>query len=173
MSDQDLAAPEPPYFPVSTTKLVVMTLCTFGLYEVYWFYKNWSLIKKRDAVEIMPFWRAFFSIFFCHGCFKHIQTTADKLGVKSFSAEGMAAGWVIASLLWRLPDPFWLVSMCALLFLLPVQNTVNEINAAAAPGHEPNSGFGGLNIVGVVVGGLLLVLGVVGAFMPDAAALPK
>lgn len=173
MSDQDLAAPEPPYFAVSTTKLVVMTICTFGLYEVYWFYKNWCLIKKRDAPAIMPFWRAVFSIFFCHGCFKHIQTAADKLGVKTFNADAMAAGWILTSIMWRLPDPYWLVSMCALLFMLPVQNAANEVNAAAEPGHEPNSSFGGLNIAGIVVGGLLFVLGVVGAFMPEAAAVPR
>jgi len=173
MSDQDLSAPEPPYFAVSTTKLVVMTLCTFGLYEVYWFYKNWSLIKKRDSSELRPFWRAVFSIFFCHGCFKDIQTAADKLGVKTFSADAMAAGWVLASITWRLPDPYWLVSMCSILFMLPVQNAANEINAAAAPGHEPNASFGGWNILGVVAGGLVFVLGLVGAFMPDAAALPQ
>ncbi len=173
MTDQEAAPPKPLYFPVSTTKLVVMSLCTFGLYEVYWFYKNWCLIKQRDSSEIKPFWRTLFALIFCHACFKDIQTTADKLGTQTFNADIMAVGWILTSLLWRLPDPYWLVSVGALLFMLPVQNAVNEINAAAAPGHDPNTRFGGWNIAGVVVGGLLFVLGLVGAFIPDAAAVPQ
>jgi hypothetical protein len=31
----------PIYFPVSTLKLVVLATCTFGLYEIYWFYRHW------------------------------------------------------------------------------------------------------------------------------------
>lgn len=29
-----------PYFSVSVRKLVVMSLCTFGLYDLYWFYQQ-------------------------------------------------------------------------------------------------------------------------------------
>jgi hypothetical protein len=31
----------PMYFPVSRLKLAVMSTCTLGIYELYWFYKNW------------------------------------------------------------------------------------------------------------------------------------
>ncbi len=174
MTEQnDAARPELPYFSVSTTKLLVMTLCTFGLYELYWFYKNWSLIKKRDSLTIRPFWRAAFAVFFCHGCFKDVRDGAEKRGLpNNFNADGMAAGWILTTILWRLPDPYWLVTHCAVLFLLPVQAAANEINRKDFPDHEINSRFTAMNIFGVVVGGLLLILGVVGTFMPDAA-LPK
>lgn len=35
----------PYYFPVSNTKLVLMSLATLGFYELYWFYKNWVFVK--------------------------------------------------------------------------------------------------------------------------------
>ena len=74
MSEQnDAAPPELPYFSVSNRKLLVMTLSSFGLYGLYWFYKNWTIIQKRDSAAIRPFWRAFFAPFFCHPCFKDIQ----------------------------------------------------------------------------------------------------
>ena len=38
----------PLYFPVSNTKLVLLSVCTLGLYEFYWFYKNWALVKERE-----------------------------------------------------------------------------------------------------------------------------
>ena len=56
----DIIAP-PMYFPVSLLKLVIMSTCTFGIYELYWFYRNWCFVRTREAPEIMPFWRAFFS----------------------------------------------------------------------------------------------------------------
>lgn len=37
---------QPYYVAVSSTKLVVMSLCTFSLYELYWFYENWVLVCK-------------------------------------------------------------------------------------------------------------------------------
>ena len=39
----------PLYFPVSTTKLIVMSVCSFGLYESYWFYKHWKQIKDNSG----------------------------------------------------------------------------------------------------------------------------
>lgn len=175
MNEQnDAARPELPYFSVSTTKLLVMTFCTFGLYEVYWFYKNWSLIKKRDSLNIRPFWRAFFSIFFCHACFEDIHAGAEKLGLqKNFSAAALSAGWILATIAWRLPDPYWLLTYCAVLFMIPVQGVANEINRSASPDHEINSRYGGWNIFGIVVGGIMFLLSLVGAFMPNAPALPQ
>jgi hypothetical protein len=29
-----------PYFAVSLLKLTVMSICTFGIYDLYWFHKN-------------------------------------------------------------------------------------------------------------------------------------
>ncbi len=175
MTDQIEAAPaELPYFSVSNRKLLVMTLSTFGLYGLYWFYQNWTLIKKRDALAIKPFWRAFFAPFFCHPCFKDIQDAAEKRGLpKNFDANAMAVGWFLATVLWRLPDPYWLVTHFAVFFMLPVQTAANEINRHDFPGHEVNSRFSGLNILGVVVGGLFLALSIAGTLMPDVAAAPQ
>jgi hypothetical protein len=47
-----------------------------------------------------------------------------------------------------------------------VQAAVDQINLKLAPGADPNARFSGLNIFGMVIGGLLLVLGIVGSFLP-------
>jgi len=51
----------PIYFPVSPLKLVVLATCTFGLYEIYWFYRHWGVVRERHNSGIMPFARAFFA----------------------------------------------------------------------------------------------------------------
>jgi hypothetical protein len=68
-----IARDQPSCFPVSLMKLTVMSIVTLGLYELYWFYKNWTLIKERGKLEIAPFWRAFFAYFFCYQCFSPLQ----------------------------------------------------------------------------------------------------
>ncbi len=62
-NDSDITKEEakPLFFPVSITKLIILSICTIGIYEVYWFYKNWEIIKQREYSKISPFWRAIFS----------------------------------------------------------------------------------------------------------------
>jgi hypothetical protein len=78
-----LASNQAPCFPVSLLKLTVMSICTFGIYEAYWFYKNWNLIKQRRRSNIAPFWRAFFAYFFCYQCFDEIRQEARKRDLTS------------------------------------------------------------------------------------------
>jgi hypothetical protein len=157
----------PMYFPVSVVKLAVMSLCTFGIYELYWFYKNWSAIQERGEPEIMPFGRAFFAPFFCYSLFSKIRATAKSRAIQDPVPAGpLAAGWIIFTILGRLPDPYWLVSMLSIAFLLPVQEAVNEINATASPEHDPNRTFTRWNVAAIVAGGLFLALILVAEFLP-------
>jgi hypothetical protein len=52
------------------------------------------------------------------------------------------------------------------LFLLPVQNAANAINATIDPEHDRNNKFSLWNKVAIVIGGLTVILAVVGAFLP-------
>lgn len=156
----------PLYFPVSPLKLLVLSTCTLGIYELYWFYKNWRLLQERERSDIMPVGRAIFAHFFCYSLFKRVELTAEVQRVqKTIAAGPLAAGWIILTLLARLPDPYWLVSFGAVFFLLPVQSAVNEINLVVSPQHNPNRNFTGWNIVAVVIGGLFLILVVAGTFI--------
>lgn len=161
-------ASAPMYFPVSASKLVVMSICTLGVYQIYWFYKNWRLVKERENSDIMPAMRAIFAYFFCYSLFKKIRDTAEsqKLTV-SFDASGMAAGWVIVSLLWRLPDPYWLITYANVFFIMHVQSVANAINRAANPDHDPNNRYSGWNIAAIVIGGIIFALAIIGTFFPE------
>ncbi len=50
-----------PQFAVSVGKFAVMSLCTFGFYELYWAYKHWDAMRRREQERLSPFWRAFFA----------------------------------------------------------------------------------------------------------------
>lgn len=161
------AAPTPPFFAVSLFKLVVMSACTAGFYELYWFYRQWQRIREREGSRIMPFWRAFFAVFFCYACFARIRDFGNANGLVSRLRAGLlAAGWVITTMLWRLPDPYWWTSSLSVLFLLPAQEQANRINSATCPVHERNAHFTVWNWIVVVLGGGFMVLALIGTFAP-------
>jgi hypothetical protein len=155
------------YFSVSKLKLVVLSLVTFGLYEIYWFYKNWKLVKIRTGQNIRPFWRAVFAIFFCYSLFKSVKQSAHSLGIPCQMSPGLlACVYIVLSATWRLPDPLWLVGLLAFLPLVSVQGVINEVNLKGTHGHEPNDRFTWGNIAVILIGGLFLLLSVIGALVP-------
>jgi len=157
----------PVYFSVSPLKLILLSVCSFGFYELYWFYANWHLIKNREKLNIRPIWRAIFTILFCYQCFNRIRTTAQSLNpVKSFPAGPLTAVYIVLILTSRFPDPYWLLSFFSVLCLLPVQSAVNQINRTVNPAFRENDRFTPWNIVVVVLGGLVFLLAAVGSFLP-------
>jgi hypothetical protein len=159
---------KPLYFPVSRSKLIVMSLCTFGIYETYWFYKNWQCIKDREVKRIRPFWRAIFSVLFCHSLFKSIQNSGTSRGlVLDISPGWLAIGYLGLSVAWRLPDPLLLVSMFTFLPLLPAQDLINRLNEKMGFNRIRNDHFSGKNIAVIILGGILFFCAIIGTFMPQ------
>jgi hypothetical protein len=154
----EAAAAEPPFFSVSVTKLVVLSICTFGLYEVYWFYENWKRLNQRQRRGWVPMGRAMLAMFFCYPFFKLVKDAGNKVNAGDLPAAQLAGGFIIASLCCLLPSPYLIVSDLTVFFLVPVQRIANRVNAIEAPGRDANDRFSAGNIATVVIGGLLLVL---------------
>jgi amino acid permease len=123
--------------------LIIMSIVSFGLYEMYWFYKNWSYIKERENLDIRPFARGWFGIFYCHSLLRHIHEDkeARSVQVPSFSPNGLATGWVvlliIAIIVSRAPGIAASIISAfipSFLFLVPAQNYVNSVNRRRIPG---------------------------------------
>ena len=88
----------PTYFAVSPLKLLVMSTCTLGLYEIYWYYKHWCSVKEREKSDIAPLGRAFFAFIFCYSLFKRIQATGQSHNIPRTIAPGpLAAGFILLS----------------------------------------------------------------------------
>lgn len=172
--DSQLAEDNTPYyFPVSITKLILMGFATLGYYELYWFYKNWVIVKERENSDIRPFWRAIFAIFFTSPLFKQINSSASDFQVHgSFNPGRLAAAWVALRLVGLLlPAPFSLVFFFSALVLLPVQRVVNQINSQASPAHDPNARFSLANYLIISFVGFWLLFGLAGALLPSSDAI--
>ena len=131
------------FFPVSLTKLAVMSLATCGWYSIYWFYKNWKMIKDRENSDIWPVGRAFFAIFFWYALFKRVRDYEGQHDYPKLLAAGpLAIVLVLCAILpYLLPIPWNMLGFLSFLFLLVVQSHVNHINMTVAPDHDPNGNF--------------------------------
>ncbi len=157
------------FFQVSVKKLVIMFFVTMGLYQIYWFYKHWSIVQERECSTIWPIARAIFSLFFCYGLFGRIYDSASAQGITlRVPAGGIAILYILGTVFVYLPDDFWVwVSFIVVPFSLAlIQDTANKLCVMITPNLDRNSNFSGWNILAIVTGGLLLLLAAIGSFFP-------
>ena len=156
------------FFAVGTTKLWIMGLTTLGIYELYWFYKQWKCAARVSNENLWAWARALFFPFTAYSLFKRMQAHGAKHEVQLTGIGGLAALVFVLNIAWRLPDPWWLVSLFAFVPLVTVQKAVNAINARVAPDADENRRLTAGNIVAVLFGGAITALAVLGTLMPQA-----
>lgn len=166
-----------PFFAVSQSKLLVMLLFTFGLYSIYWFYKNWEHIEKLEKKNIFPPLRAFFSVLWCYSCFSSIRDFGDKFALKkAFSPGSLAVAYIFISLVLNLissNNGSIIIDLLLIFFLwgifFPIQAYVNELNHKIVPRHNSNSKLTLWNWIIIITVMLLIILNIIGSFDPEAA----
>lgn len=160
------ALPEIGLHPMSEVKLALLSLATLGLYELYWFYRNWKLRKQVRKSDVSPFWRAFFAPIFAFSLFEDVLSEARRVRVSvGWSAGELGVAFLLLSAAWRLPDPYWMVTLLSFVPLVLVQRVINKANAKSANPGPVNQSYSVLNVVGIVLGGLVLLLGIIGTFV--------
>jgi hypothetical protein len=160
-----------PQFAVSLTKFAVMSLCTFGVYELYWAYKHWDAQRRREQEDLSPFWRSFFAPLWGFSLLPRLGRITGAYGrPATWSGSALALAYFLLCASWRLPDPLWLVTLLSFLPLLVVQRSINQLNAAVAPDASHNDSYSGLNVVMIIIGGLCLALAILGTLYHPAEA---
>ncbi|UYZ64284.1 hypothetical protein [Hymenobacter weizhouensis] len=154
---------------ISSSKFILLCLLTCGLYALYWQYKAWRFLKQWQQSDIWPAVRAIFSIFTVYELLKTLQRFANRQSIPAdYRAGNLAAGYIILSLLSRLPDPFWLISLLAFACLLPAYNVFTtallvseEVQAVEQPGFNTRQWL----LIGVF--GLFWLLALWGLTLPE------
>lgn len=178
--EADVTAPagdEPRYYIVAPFKFILLSVLTFTLYFVYWFYKNWQRIKIDDNDDIWPPARAFFYIFFTHSLFTDVQERFKTLGRKWDWQPGLLATlFIIVTLVGNIIDRFIpydtypLLSsllplgstLLATFLLLPAQKAINAVCGDDA--GNSNSKLTVANWVWMVLGGIFWLLILIGTY---------
>jgi hypothetical protein len=174
------------FYVVSLYKLTLLFFLTAGMYQLYWFYKNWSGIKDRGTyagtgdADIWPIPRAIFSIFYVHSLFHKVDDYAtEKERPLAWSADSLATPLMLVILVSNICDrlsykgigsPY--TDILALLLLVPMyfgfRKAQGYINAACddAAGIS-NSEFTGANWAWMIIGGIFWLLIIAGFVLPD------
>jgi hypothetical protein len=161
-----------PFYCVSPAKLSILSFATIGLYELYWFYRNWALIRARSGRDISPFWRGVFAIFYCHALATTVDSAAKSVNVPERLRPGLvAAGYAALLVTQRLPDPWWLVCLFSFVPLIPIAVQIRRVHEAMRPGFEGMVGWGGWSLATLAVGGAFTSLLVAVSFGPPTRAL--
>ncbi|MGH7537523.1 MAG: hypothetical protein ACREMF_02725 [Gemmatimonadales bacterium] len=156
-----LPAPEPatgpPFFPVSASKLAVLSICSFGLYQAYWFYRNWRLALDARRIWSLP--AAILAPLTAYWLFKRVRATLGQHNLPGVTAGGLAALYaaLTASGLW-LPDPWRLAVVLSVVPLVVVQARVNRLNTRVAPDTPRNARHSLGNVAVIVLGALVWFL---------------
>lgn len=167
------------FYVVSPTKFLVLMIGSLGMYPVYWFYKNWSLLDRKHK-QYWPVMRGLFSIFFAHALFHEVDDVLkreSKLRAFSWSPGALATGYVLSALagnvLGRLSgkdigSP--ITDVLALLMLVPETYVLYRaqlaINVAEGdPSGLRNSRFTAANIIWLVLFGLFWLAVIAGLFL--------
>ena len=160
-----------PFFEVSVRKFVVMSIVTWGIYPLYWAYEQWVRIENRNHEGLSPIWRTIFSPLWNFSLFKRIRREAIARGVPVYwDATVLAIIYFMFGPLWRLPDPWWLISLLTFLPCLPVVNEIVRVHNTLSLTHDRNDRFSGTNVIGIFVGSAFLALVVTGVVLGPSAS---
>lgn len=182
-SDSPNADPEPAeevrYFPVSAVKLGVMSVFTFGIYQLYWFYKTWSQIKTRDDSEIWPIVRAVFApatfpLFLRDLTDEEARSHDGDAPLSAPSPLGPSVGYVMLNLCWALPGLLSWLGLLSFVPMLPALRRVNVLNGVASSAYAQNSRWRVQHVLLCVAMAPLLAFGIAGdvGLLPTDAVLP-
>ncbi len=165
------------YYVVSPTKFYLLSVMTFDLYFVYWFYRNWRLIKARDRDTSWPPARGLFYIFFTHSLFTDVDE-AIKTQNRQYQWNPMSIATlfvfldITANILGRMAwnnvgSPMTDFAGVLLTLLLPAillqgQRAINF--ACGDPEGKTNAGFSLANWIWLVVGCLWWLLTLFGLY---------
>ena len=164
----ELAGEVAPLFPIASWKLVLMTLATFGLYQIFWGYKHWTAIRARTQEEMIPFARGFFAIFFFHLLAREVNDAAAEQRIeRRLQVGGLVALFLIFWFSQLLPDPGWLLWFGIVIPMVFVQQLANEVIQKASPLTDRNANIRGWNWLAVFLGIPFFFLALIGAFMPE------
>jgi hypothetical protein len=146
----------PSWFAVGVTKLVVMSLATLGLYQIYWFYQHWRRVRDGgEKVSVLA--RSVFGVISAYSLFRRVADSApdDPPAASPGLLAVLYAPLCMAS---NLPMPFGLVAVLSVLPLVAIQRVANGVAERDFPAADPNRRLTVANWAAVLVGGAFLGL---------------
>jgi predicted nucleic acid-binding Zn ribbon protein len=151
---------------------ILLSIATCGIYEIYWFYRNWKHFKIHKNLNISSGWRTvglfvpILGVVLAYRQLRDIRDFAKEAGVdKTYSPGWILFSWLILSnLSLRLPGSLWFLSLLSVWPLAVVQRVLNAYWKKEQPELPVRTNFSGGEIALLIIGGILLILILIGSF---------
>ena len=154
---------------ISLNKFILLSVISFGLYEIWWIYKAWGFFNQKEKLNINSALRTIFSIIFLIPLFNKILRFAKEKGYNdSYPSILLFVGFFVVNFMAYLPDPFWLVAILGFVFFVLPFKALNfaKRNSTDFIVTEQTS-YNGRQIALIVIGGIFWTLVLLGLIMPN------
>ena len=156
------------FYGVGVSKFIVLSVLTWGLFDFYWFYKNFALYKKKIDDDSIPLARAIFSPIFAYYLFIAVNMRLEGKGYKKLLPAGsLAVAYFLLNLGGRfLPEALaTLTSFLIFIPLLGANKQINLLNLDDNPNYFPDSKYTWVNWVFIVIGSIFTLLVILGLIL--------
>jgi hypothetical protein len=161
-------APTDCFYTVRPAIFILLSLSTYGIYAMYWMYRNWHFIKHARVLKVQPFWRAFFAPVCCLSMASHVKRMAFLRSCDvALNAPAVGLGYLALNMVWRLPDPYWLIGLSSFVPLLFLLAAMHRINEHMGRDTYVVSRFNWKHIAVIVLGAVVFVLALVAMSIPE------
>jgi len=150
--------------------LVLLSVLTLGVYEFYWFYRNWRDLRDHAGLDVNPALRTiallvpFVNIFFVYQQLRLIREIAETAGEEVFYAPGILTlvFFTVAAL--SNLTMIWAISLLTVFPLVPVQATLNRYWRRVEPRFPIRSELDSNEVAILFGGGILTAMAIAGSF---------
>ena len=155
------------FYTVGNTKFIILSVATFGVFPLYWFYKNWKVASIREDRAYRAFWRALFLPLWTFSMGSHFIKYGEAAGITlRLATVPLGVLYLIFNLSGSLPDPYWIASMVAFVPLIPFEAAACALNNTEGQEGPTKPGYSWIQILLIVVGIGLACLAILSAFLP-------
>jgi hypothetical protein len=78
------------FYYIPPVRFTILSVLTFGIYPIFWFYKNWQIIKQAEDSKIYPIIRSVV-VLYSLPLFEKVIDSAKKHGFKNYFSAGILA----------------------------------------------------------------------------------
>jgi hypothetical protein len=148
------------YFPVGSTKFILMCLCIpFHAYEIWWLYKNFVCQKERGGKIKSPLWRINLPLLYLRKLLEAMRDEGKPFGLENeLPIEKIILYWVMLILCLFFPPPLSALGIFSFLPFIAVNKYLIKLNQAANPDLQLDVKFTASNYFALVVGGAYFAL---------------
>ena len=117
------------YYSVPLRRFFLLSVLSFGLYDMYWLFKNWECVRDNEKIKINPLLRAIFAPIFSYSLFKRVNLSLKEIEYRALIPPVILFIVYFSSVVFtNISDGIFPLPSISFLPLLYVQKQINIVH---------------------------------------------